>query len=82
MCSRTRWLCDRSSVTVGEHRGRSEVVIDPISSKLQSLSQTKQASPVKFEADVILAKNFEQLITYRNPGDRDILWLVQSLGQS
>jgi hypothetical protein len=56
--------------------------MDPISSKLWSLSQMKQASPVKLEADVLLVKIFEQLITYRNPDDRDILWLVQALGQS
>ena len=30
---------------VGEHRGQSEIVIDPISPKLWSLSQMKQASP-------------------------------------
>lgn len=41
--------------------------MDMISSKLWSLSQLKQASPVKLEADVILIKIFEQLITYRNP---------------
>ena len=59
------------------------MVINPISSKSQSLSQTKQASPKKFDAVVvILAKMFEQLITYQNSGDRDILWLVQALGQS
>jgi len=54
--------------------------MDPISSKSRSLSQTKQASPVKLEADVILVKIFEQLITYQNPDDRNILWLVQALG--
>ena len=82
MCSRTCWPCERSSVTVGKHQGQSEVVVDPISSKSQSLSQMKHASPVKFEADIILAKLFEQLVTYQNPGNRDILQLVQALGQS
>jgi len=59
MCSRMCWPCERSRVTVGEHRGQSEVVIDPISSKSRSLSQMKQASPEKLDADVILAKMFE-----------------------
>jgi hypothetical protein len=38
--------------------------MDPISSKSWSLSQMKQAPPVKLEADVILVKIFEQLICY------------------
>jgi hypothetical protein len=68
-------------VIVGKHRGQSEVVIDPISPKSWSLSQTKQASPVKLEADVILVNFFAQLITHRNPGDRDIPWSGQVLVQ-
>ena len=66
---------------VGEHRGQSEVVIDPISPMSWSLSQMKQASPVKLEADVILVKLFAQIITHWNSGDRDIPWSVQVLVQ-
>ena len=64
---------------VGEHCGQSKVVIDPISLMSWSLSQTKQASPVRLEADVVLVKLFAQLITHRNSGDRDIPWSVQVL---
>lgn len=81
MCSRMHWPRERSSIIIGEHHGQSEVVINLISPMSWSLSQTKQASPVKLEADVILVKLFAQLITHRNSGDRDILWSVQVLVQ-
>ena len=65
----------------GEHHGQSEVVIDPISPKSWSLSQTKQASAVKLEANITLVEFFACLITHQSPGDRDIPWSVQVLVQ-